>query len=183
MAWLNGDDMLWPGAVAAIAQVSEALPDVAWIMGWPSGIDQWGRMVFHNSGALLPRDIIAAGLADAVHYRHYVQQESTVWRKSLYDTAGGLNTAFKFAGDWDLWRRFAKHSELVHLQRNIGAFCTRPGQLSADISGYNDEIDLTIPRDVRAYRMAKIAKNEHALRVILADLNEQGKWRLYTRAC
>jgi glycosyltransferase involved in cell wall biosynthesis len=33
MAYLNGDDMLWPGAVAAIAQVSEDLPDVDWLMG------------------------------------------------------------------------------------------------------------------------------------------------------
>ena len=137
--------------------------------------------MFHNTRLQFPRDIIAAGLAEPTHY-HYVQQESTVWQKSLYDTAGGLNTTFKFAGDWDLWRRFAKRSELIHLQRNIGAFCLRPGQLSADISGYDDEINATIPGNVRAHRMAKIAKNEDALRVILADLNEQGRWCLHTKA-
>jgi len=182
MGYLNGDDVLWPGAVATVAQVSEDLPDVDWLMGWPSGLDQWGRVLFHNTGALFPRNIIAAGLADAVHYgHHHIQQESTLWRKSLYDKVGGFNTAFKLAGDWDLWRRFAKHSELVHLQRNIGAFCNRPGQLSADISAYNDEIDATIPRDARAYRMAQISKNGPALRIILANLNEQGRWCLHTK--
>ena len=177
MAYLNGDDVLWPGAVASLAQVAEDLPDVDWLMGWVSEIDQWGRVKSHNLGKVFPRPVIAAGLAESMHYDH-IQQESTVWRKSLYDKAGGLHSSFKLAGDWDLWRRFAKHSDMVHLQSNIGAFCSRPGQLSADIASYNNEIDATIPRDVRSYRMEKILENQKALYVIFADLTEQGRWSL-----
>ena len=180
MGWLNADDLLWPEAFATIAAIADDLPEVDWLMGWPSIVNARGRMHNHNTGMVFPRAIIAAGLAESRCHGHFVQQESTFWKKSLWDKAGGLDTSFKLAGDWDLWRRFAKHAPLVHVQRNIGAFRRRPGQMSADLDRYFAEIDAKVPDEVRKYRLHAILQHKHALTVQTADVGEDGKWRLAT---
>ena len=42
----------------------------------------------------------------------YVQQESTLWRRSLWDKVGGINPELKLAGDFDLWLKFSRHEKL-----------------------------------------------------------------------
>ena len=37
---------------------------------------------------------------------------------------------FRLAGDFDLWRRYAKHSELVVVDTILGCFRVRAGQLT-----------------------------------------------------
>ena len=177
MAYLNSDDVLFPGAVQTVAQVARDLPDVDWLYGWRGLMDQWGRIVHTNVLDVdFPRSLIAEGLAESIHH-HHIMQETTVWRKRLYDKAGGLDTT-RFAGDWDLWRRFAKHSEMVHLRANIGAFCRRPGQLSGDLGRYTADIDKAIPRDVRKSKMMDIIKNKDSLAITVSDLDTDGRWKL-----
>jgi len=44
----------------------------------------------------------------------YIQQESTFWRRSLWEKAGGeLNAAYRDVGDFDLWVRFFRHTRLT----------------------------------------------------------------------
>jgi hypothetical protein len=148
MSWCNADDVLWPGALESIGRLGVQLPEVDWIMGWPTWIDLHGRLIAIDREPHFPRAVLAAGLADGFHWP-FVQQESTFWRKSLLDRTGGVNTAVRLAGDWDLWRRFARVTPLVHVQRQLGAFCVRPGQQSADSDAYRAEVDRMIPRAQR----------------------------------
>ncbi|MDR3362814.1 MAG: hypothetical protein LBO64_08260 [Desulfovibrio sp.] len=77
MGWLNAGDLLWLGAFANIARLAGDAPEIEWLMGWPSIIDRYGRVLRSNTGDMFPRSIIAAGLAENCHYR-FVQQESTL---------------------------------------------------------------------------------------------------------
>lgn len=68
-----------------------------------------------------------------------IQQESTFFRRRLYEHVGGLNTRYRLAGDFDLWRRFARHAELHQLGAVVGGFRFHGSNLSGDLNAYCDE--------------------------------------------
>ncbi len=42
-----------------------------------------------------------------------IQQESTFWRRGLWDRVGGFDPAYRLAGDFALWVSFYQHAELM----------------------------------------------------------------------
>ena len=136
MGWLNSDDMLLPRGLFTIAEIFNTFDDVAWVQGRPASFDEVGRLVdvglikrwskFHFYGG---------------RYR-WVQQESTYWRRELWEKAGGrLNTELKLAGDFDLWLRFFNHARLYTTSSFIGGFRFRTGQLSkSQYAAYEREV-------------------------------------------
>lgn len=144
MGWCNADDTLWQGAIACLHEIDRGYPDLEWLMGWPTGFDESGRFQSLNRHPFFPRQILAAGMADGSHWP-YLQQESTFWRKRLWDRVGGVDRRLNLAGDWDLWRRFAQSQELVLVDRQLGSFHARAGQKSSDVAGYQGECERIIP--------------------------------------
>lgn len=124
MGWLNSDDLLMPGALNLIGEIFAKFPEVHWITGHPSAMYEdgiwrlkqrrnWSRLRFLNGD-----------------YR-WIQQESTFWRRSLWDRAGGrLSTDLKLAVDLELWVRFFRYSELYPIDAPLGVFRYREGQRS-----------------------------------------------------
>ena len=106
-----------------------------------------------------PRKAIDAGIFDGRFAGPYfIQQEGTFWRSTLWKKAGGLDANFRLAGDFDLWRRFAKQSELVVVDTILGCFRFRTGQLSTNLARYQAEIDASLSPDELKIR-AKAAKS------------------------
>jgi len=158
MTWINADDVIMQNALATIAGAGRDLGDAAtWIGQVPSVISNKGEVIGF-SPTPYPREIIAAGLCDNESWP-YVQQEGTFWRKSLWDRVGGLNTELKRAGDWDLWRRFAQHSDLLQVPWMNGVFRKREGQLSSQDGGvaYRAEVDSVVPPAARRAALKAIA--------------------------
>ena len=61
----------------------------------------------------------------------FIQQESTFWRRSLWEKAGGsLDLTFRLAGDFDLWARFFRHAPLYGLQLPLAVSRTHVTQRS-----------------------------------------------------
>src|SRR5260370_34655401 len=53
----------------------------------------------------------------------YLQQESTFWRRSLWDRAGGsLSSLYATAGDFDLCARFFHHAHLYPVDALIAGY-------------------------------------------------------------
>ena len=71
---------------------------------------------------IYPQWIIKNGYANNCFWG-FLQQENTVFSKKLYFKAGGINPNFKMAGDYDLWKRFAKYEKLISL--NVKFACHR----------------------------------------------------------
>jgi hypothetical protein len=61
----------------------------------------------------------------------FVQQESTFWRRSLWQRAGGLDPRFNLAGDYDLWMRFAREAEVYSAPVPLAGFRQHAGQKTA----------------------------------------------------
>ncbi len=180
MSWINADDGLWPGAFAAVTGLARALPDVEWITGWSNTRNKHGAFISLCKKSVYPKEVLAAGLAENRCFS-FLQQEGTVWRKRLWDKVHGLDGAFRMAGDWDLWRRFAAHSPLIHMQRALGFFRIRPGQLSGDLTTYYAEIDNKFPLEARMYRLQELLKHKQETSVLVADYDDEGRWRMEPR--
>jgi hypothetical protein len=78
-------------------------------------------------------------------------------RPRSWQETEGADPNFRLAGDFDLWRRFARHTDLVVVDRILGCFRVRKGQVSEDMPGYRAEIDASLsPAEIET--RAKVAK-------------------------
>ncbi|MDB6116021.1 MAG: hyaD 2, partial [Lacunisphaera sp.] len=98
MAWINSDDFYLPGALAFVADYFARHPEVDAIYGHRVVVDEKSREV---ARWFLPRHDRAV-----LRLNDFIPQETLFWRRRLWDRAGGLDTSFKFAMDWDLLLRF-----------------------------------------------------------------------------
>ena len=133
MAWLNSDDMYTPWAFAVVADIFAALPQIEWLTTlFPMQWDKEGRAVhcrqshgFTRSGFFRGEHLNSPGRRNS----GWIQQESTFWRRSLWERAGGyLNASLRLAGDFDLWARFYQHTDLIGVRAPLAGF--RPARRS-----------------------------------------------------
>lgn len=125
LGWINSDDILLPNCLSFIDKLFRRRPDIEWITGRPSSMDEEGRIGW--VGPLRPWSRLRFLSGDS----KWIQQESTFWRKSLWDKAGGsLDLRYSVANDFDLWRRFFRHADLHSVDRHLGCFRIREGQRS-----------------------------------------------------
>jgi len=130
MGWLNSDDILHRKSLFTIAEIFSQHQEVKWLQGYPTTIEDAGRIVFHRP----PCYSRYFFYLKEYHSGIFIQQESTYWRRDLWEASGAqISTDYKYAGDFELWMRFFNHAELYITQSMIGAFrVRRQGQLSKD---------------------------------------------------
>jgi glycosyltransferase involved in cell wall biosynthesis len=171
MAWINADDRFEPGAFATVEEIFRNHPDIDWLNGRTTLIDEAGIILLLSPITPFPREAIEAGIFDGRFAGPYfIQQEGTFWRSTLWTKAGGVNANFQLAGDFDLWRRFAKQSELVVVDTILGCFRVRVGQLTTNLARYQAEIDASLSPDemkIRAKTAKTYAKAGFAYRVLV----------------
>lgn len=151
MAWLNSDDMYCPWALKTVASIMSELPQVEWLTtlspafwDWHgfctqiSAIAGYSRKAFLDGGYLPPKHKIGI---------NWIQQESTFWRRSLWQNVGGaLATEFNLAADFDLWARFYFHAELYGTPSPLGGFRLQPHQRSRHLEQYITEAQKALDR-------------------------------------
>lgn len=169
MAWINADDRFEAGAFHLVTTLLSRFHNIDWLCGRPAYLDENGAVVGVLPLAPLPRKAVAAGLLDG-RYSRFIQQEGTFWRPRLWQAAGGVGTAFRLAGDFDLWRRFARHADPVAVDSILGCFRRHGAQATVDMLPYYAEVDrsLTVAerrrRDEMAALFAGAAASADALR-------------------
>ena len=134
MAWINSDDVYLPGAFAAISQALRDFPEVTWLKGITSYIDESSRETQTGSCYLYDRRWIEKGLYGPLFT--FIQQDSVFWKSSLWDQSGGLDPSLRFSGDYFLWRSFARFEHLYSLPIRVSCFRRHGAQLSTDIEAY-----------------------------------------------
>ncbi len=141
MAWINSDDMYHPGALSVVADIFREHEEVRWLTGANTHFDEQGRTVRVWEAAYFSH------LLFLMRNYKYVQQESTFWRRSLYEKVGGVSTNYRLAGDFDLWMRFSRYEKQYMVNALIGGFRVCDGQLSENVQEYSREADLIIDRE------------------------------------
>ena len=140
LAWLNSDDLLMPGAIQFACDRMSQMPEVHWVASRPCETDASGVMrKIHPPQSYNP-ELLQAGLHDSRHFS-LVMQEGSFWRGWLWIRSGGLRADLRLAGDYDLWRRFAKLTPLYSCEQVLAGHRRHQGQLSAQADRYFDEIE------------------------------------------
>ena len=157
MGWLNSDDMLHQKSLFTIAEIFQHR-EVEWIQGLHSWFDEKGRTFKVEKVNLKSKYNY---LLKEYHntFSPFVQQESTYWKRAIWDRAGGfISTKYKLAGDFELWMRFFQHGDLYLTSSLIGGFrLTGNGQLSiGNYTLYLDEADTIIDK----YKLSNEEKKE-----------------------
>lgn len=98
LGWLNADDALYPGAVAAAAKHYSENPDTDVFYGHSVINDDNNAIKGFHWAVEPPSDRILAG--------GIISQPSCFFRRSLVDAVGGLDRDLHYTMDWDLWIRF-----------------------------------------------------------------------------
>jgi glycosyltransferase involved in cell wall biosynthesis len=146
MGWLNSDDVYHPRAIQNMARIFSRFPEIQWLTGVPSVIDEQDNITIPPVPSFPPWSKLRYYSFDF----KWIQQESILWRRELWDTAGGnLNTSLKYAGDLELWTRFFRHQKLYVAPFHTGAFRVRAsGQQSIQFKDkYLQEARHTIRRE------------------------------------
>lgn len=139
MGWISATDLLHAGSLFVVGGVFRSFPQVEWITGRATGFNfegmavevlrlrRWSRMRF---------------LAGA---NRYIQQESTFWRRSLWERTGSrVDDSRRSASDFELWVRFFRQARLYTVDALIGGFRSHPDSLGlqnlAECHRIHDEI-------------------------------------------
>ena len=121
MTFLNGDDVLRPGAVAYAANYFLQHPEVDVIYGHRQIIDSEDREV--GRWWLPPHD------ESVLRHYDFIPQEGTFWRRRIWDRVSGIDSSFQFAFDWDLFLRFGEEgARFVRVPEILAAFRTHREQ-------------------------------------------------------
>jgi glycosyltransferase involved in cell wall biosynthesis len=124
MGWISATDMLHAGSLFVVGSVFRAFPEVEWITGRPTGFSDEGMAVETLRLRQWSRWRFLAGA------NRYIQQESTFWRRSLWNRAGGrVDDARRSASDFELWVRFFRFAKLYPVDALIGGFRSHPDSL------------------------------------------------------
>lgn len=142
-AWLNSDDFYFPWTFYVVANVFQD-ERIKWLTGIPSNTKQFGTCDITYQLPNLPTvyctPLIKRGIYDG-RTMYFVQQESCFWVRNLWEEVGGIETKYKLAGDYFLWRKFAQRAELYTVQCNLASFRIHEEQKSKDIKSYYREVD------------------------------------------
>lgn len=138
-SYLNSDDMYMPWTTQLVERVFRT-PHIRWCTGYSSYFDETGCQYFMRKLApRFPQYCLRKGWCDG--YRgSLVQQESTFWSRELYERAGGIDTAYKYAGDFYLWREFARYEKLYTIRAVLGGFRIHKGQKTDNMDAYRREL-------------------------------------------
>jgi hypothetical protein len=135
--------MHMPWTLRAVGDIFAAFPGVEWISSLRLAHWDWdgycvavsinrgySRDAFLD-GRYLPPDAGDPKGVPPVN-REFIQQESTFWRRSLWEKAGGyVSQEFGAAGDFELFARFCRHASLVGVDVPLAGFRHQHQQQSA----------------------------------------------------
>lgn len=149
LGWLNSDDILFPGALDLVGEIFARFPQIAWLTGLGSIIDQDNHFIRVSPPAGKIPYFVKRGW---YHGRllGFIRQESTFWRRELWLKVGGcLKQELMYGIDFDLWRRFSAHADLVTVHSHLAAFRQHPHQKTASLERYYREIGFALPNSIR----------------------------------
>jgi len=192
-AWLNSDDIYLNGCLNGIAKIFTECSGVSWVKGITSYINKDSIIYSIGKCNLYYKEWIIQGLYGPV--LEFIQQDSVFWRKEIWEAANGLNTNLRLAGDFDLWRRFAKISPLYSYNAYVSCFRKVDNQKSENINDYWMEIsdiediqtsNKNLGKRVKNFKTkrksifgTKIFKTEHKHTYHLICIDSDGKLKIY----
>ena len=137
--WINADDFLADKYV--LKNIYEYLKkkNYQWITGRTCFLKEGQKQIKSYFPLYFPRYIIRKGWAHKCMWG-FIQQESTIFSKSIYKKVGGVDTSNKVASDYYLWIKFSNICPLKSIDINIGVQRKWYGQMQKNLNLYYKEM-------------------------------------------
>jgi len=119
MNWVNSDDCLLPNALRHVAAHFHAHPTAQIVCGFRRNV--LGHARTRRVRAYLRPDKYTLSRIC------YIAQETTFWRRAVWETVGELDASYRFALDFELWQRIlAAGYQFTLMPRFTGLFRLHP---------------------------------------------------------
>lgn len=128
--WADADNTYAQGALAGLAAVLTAFPDIQWLRGYSSTMDEAGRRLRLKQSAVYRQDWLQDGIYGMEAY--FVQADTVFFSAALWSQVGPIPGEYKRAGDHWLWMQMAKHAPLWCVNLQTTNYRKRQGQLSME---------------------------------------------------
>lgn len=111
IAWINSDDIYYPGALKAIQQVFENYPNVDVVYGDADWIDENDKIICSFPAKPWQYELLKQDC--------YICQPATFFRRSLVDRYGLLDISLHYCMDYELWLRYGKEVSFYYLPKKL----------------------------------------------------------------
>ncbi len=113
VAWINSDDLYYPGTFAAVKEIFANHREVQVIYGDADHVDVDDR-------------IIEPYPTEPWNYKRlfeicYLCQPAVFFRRNLVEKFGNLDDSLKYCMDYELWLRYGKQTQFYYLPRKLAA--------------------------------------------------------------
>jgi glycosyltransferase involved in cell wall biosynthesis len=145
IAWLNSDDIYLPNALFTVARIFEKFEDVNWLTATPTACNSHDSVIHVGENRRWSKFEVFNG-----DYK-WIQQESTFWRRDLWEKAGGyIDSNYKVASDLDLWCRFFHFAKLYAYDGILASFRYRREQKSVtEFDNYLNEAESILKKQLK----------------------------------
>jgi glycosyltransferase involved in cell wall biosynthesis len=172
MAWLNSDDKYMPWTLQLVEKIFGTFTEIQWLTTlYPVAWDERGMPIdCRFTGGFNPEAFFrGANLPLRKWYaRHFIQQESTFWRRSLWEKAGGkLDNSMRLASDFELWCRFFELTDLYAVSVPLAGFRYHSDQRTAL---WMDEYLMEAEKALRSHNRPVYGKWETRFRTAAAKI-------------
>ena len=113
LAWLNSDDYYLPGAISSAVKIFGQNPDVVMIYGNMLAVNETGQTI----NTLKYQQLT---LEDLLCFQ-IIGQPAVFFRREAFERSGGLDTAFHFLLDHQLWIKIAWQGKILHVNQTWSA--------------------------------------------------------------
>jgi glycosyltransferase involved in cell wall biosynthesis len=115
IAWINSDDVYYPGAFEAVRAVFEAHPEVQVVYGDADFIDEQDQ-------------VFQTYLTEPWNYERliencYLCQPAVFFRRNLVEKLGNLDDSLNYCMDYELWLRYGRSYPFYYLRKKLA--CSR----------------------------------------------------------
>ena len=164
--WLNSDDLFEPRTLHQVADYFDRNPAVQFVYGDSIWIDEAGTIIKRKREHAFNRFVW-------MYDHNFIPQPSAFWRRELYETVGGLDGAFDFAMDADLWIRFADVTRPRHVRRTWSRMRFYADQKNTRMRGVSGQEG----RAIRSRYVQSRSARQHAVKSAVAR-STRVAWKL-----
>lgn len=120
LGWINSDDFLEPNCLLTVAKYFRQNRE------WQALIGACNLLYCDSKGEIIRRDTRqppACGNQAVYNWKsEWFSQQSTFWRRSLWERAGNLREDLHYTMDLELWQRFAAHTTLHSIPATLSNY-------------------------------------------------------------
>jgi glycosyltransferase involved in cell wall biosynthesis len=165
VAYLNSDDILFPGALEKVAEAFQTHPESKWVTGDCIIIDENSKETRHLI-SIYKKFLLSFKSFHLLLVTDFISQPATFWRKELIDEIGLLDENFFFAMDYDYFLRIWQEYRPLITRDVLAGFRIHQHSKSTSLDNYETYVQEE-KMSIRRYTKSQFWLKMHDLHRLL----------------